>query len=65
MKKNIEIYNSFKNDSRSGKYGPVEIVEDKDQGYIVKAKKDISPNTLISEYSEEVFFKRSFVYAEK
>ena len=54
-KENTEIYNKFKNDSRLKKYGPLEIVYDKDQGYIVKTTAEIKPNTIISEYVDEVF----------
>ena len=33
----------------------------KEQGYVVKATKFILPNTIISEYSGDVFFKRFFI----
>ena len=63
--KNVEIYNKFKKESRLGNYGPFKIEEDLNQGYVVKAKSIISPNTIISEYSGDVFFLRDALFMKK
>ena len=63
--KNIKIYKEFKEESKLGKYGPVEIVEDTKQGYIVKATDKICMNTIITEYSGDVFFFRDMLLMEK
>ena len=55
--KNVEIYNKFKNGSRLGNYGPFKIEEEINQGYVVKAENIILPNTIISEYSGDVFLR--------
>jgi len=57
--KNKQIYNKFKQSSRLGLHLPVKIVYDKNQGYVVKALKFISINTLICEYVGDVFFLRN------
>ena len=62
---NVDIYNKFKSESRLGKYGPMEIVEKEGQGYIVKAKSVILPNTIISEYSGDVYFLRDMLFMKK
>ena len=55
-KENIKINHKFKEYSRSGKYGPLKIVFDEKQGYIVKAETEILKNKIISEYSRCIFF---------
>ena len=62
---NVDIYNKFKNESRLGKYGPMEIVEKEGQGYIVKAKSFILLNTIISEYSGDAYFLRDMIFKKK
>ena len=54
----------IKKESHLGKYEPLEIIEKK-QGYVVKTTKLILLNTIISEYSGDVFFKRCFIYKKR
>lgn len=50
----LKVYKKFKKNSRKGIYGPLEVVFDTIQGYVVKTTNIIEENTLISEYSGTV-----------
>ena len=62
---NIKIYKKFKQKSQQGFYGPIEVVWDETQGYIAKATATIKMNTIISEYSGQVFFFRDGLFMTK
>lgn len=59
---NLEIYKKFKQKTREADYPSLQITEDPDQGFIVKATDDISPLTLICEYTGEVHFARKKLF---
>lgn len=50
--------------TRRGDYPPLELLEDKIQGFIVRAVEDIPNMTLISEYVGEVDFTRNHLFDE-
>ena len=49
--KNLRIFLQFKERSKIGEYGPIEIENDIKKGYFSKAIEKINIFTLISEYS--------------
>lgn len=59
---NHKIYNKFKERTRVGNYPALEIVDDDNQGFIVKATDDIPILTLLCEYSGEVHFARKKLF---
>ena len=63
-KYNKNIYYKFKESSRRGIYGPVEVVDDPIQKFIVKALDNISQNTIVCEYSGEVSLLRNKLLSE-
>ena len=59
---NKEIYYKFKEKSRLGIYAPVEVVDDPEQRFIVRALDDMVTNTLVCEYSGEVSLARNRLF---
>jgi len=55
-------FQKFKELTNKGIYGPVLIQEDKAQGFVVRAQRDIKPKTLITEYVGEVDFARDHIF---
>ena len=53
---NKKKYYKFKEQSRKGIYAPVEVVDDPEQRFIVRALDEMVTNTLICEYTGEVLF---------
>ena len=61
---NEKIYDEFKKLSAKGIYGPYEIINDDKQGYVVKTLDVILTNTIICEYSGDVFFLKNKIFEE-
>ena len=61
---NKKIYYKFKENSRKGIYAPVEVVDDPEQRFIVKALDEMVTNTLICEYTGEVSLARNRLFDE-
>ena len=59
---NKQIYYKFKEKSRLGIYAPVEVVDDPEQRFVVKALDDMVTNTLVCEYSGEVSLARNRLF---
>lgn len=59
---NLELFNKFKEMTRNGNYAPVNVIEDKLQGFIVQAAENIPSRTLIAEYVGEVDFARNRLF---
>ena len=59
---NKKKYYKFKEKSRKGIYAPVEVVDDPEQRFIVRALDDMITNTLICEYSGEVSLARNRLF---
>ena len=59
-KDDAEIYYEVKEMTKEGKYNYLKITQNKEQGYIVKAKTFIEENTLICEYVGDVFTFKDF-----
>ena len=60
--KNKKKYYQFKEKSRKGIYAPVEVVDDPEQRFIVKALDEMITNTLICEYTGEVSLARNRLF---
>lgn len=58
----LRVFQKFKEMSRKGDYAPVNVIEDKLQGFVVQAMEDIPKYTLISEYVGEVDYARNRLY---
>eukprot|EP01017_Pseudomicrothorax_dubius_P048007 TRINITY_DN8672_c0_g1_i6.p1 TRINITY_DN8672_c0_g1~~TRINITY_DN8672_c0_g1_i6.p1 ORF type:complete len:506 (-),score=52.48 TRINITY_DN8672_c0_g1_i6:315-1832(-) len=56
------IFRNFKQMTRKGVYAPLEIVEDKLQGFVVRADAPIPKKTLIAEYVGEVDYARNHIF---
>ena len=61
---NKKKYYKFKEKSRKGIYAPVEVVDDPEQRFIVKALDEMVTNTLICEYTGEVSLARNRLFDE-
>jgi len=59
---NKKKYYKFKEQSRKGIYAPVEVVDDPEQRFIVKALDEMVTNTLICEYTGEVCLARNRLF---
>ena len=59
---NKKKYYKFKEKSRKGIYAPVEVVDDPEQRFVVKALDDMITNTLICEYTGEVSLARNRLF---
>ena len=59
---NKKKYYKFKEKSRKGIYAPVEVVDDPEQRFIVKALDEMVTNTLICEYTGEVSLARNRLF---
>ena len=59
---NKKKYYAFKEKSRKGIYAPVEVVDDPEQRFIVKALDEMVTNTLICEYTGEVSLARNRLF---
>ncbi len=62
---NRGIYDTFKQRTRKGEYGPIEVADDPVQKFIVKAIDNIPINTLICEYTGEVTLLRKKMFDKK
>ena len=62
--KNKAIFNKFKQQSKLGLYPSVKIVHEKDQWFLVKAFGHIKKNTLIYEYTGDMFFSRNKMFSK-
>ena len=61
---NKKKYYKFKEQSRKGIYAPVEVVDDPEQRFIVRALDEMVTNTLICEYTGEVCLARNRLFDE-
>lgn len=61
---NTQIFKKFKMQSRKGEYGPIKIIDDSIQKFVVQATDDIPTNTIICEYAGEVTLIRKKLFAE-
>jgi len=61
---NKKKYYKFKEKSRKGIYAPVEVVDDPEQRFIVRALNEMVTNTLICEYTGEVSLARNRLFDE-
>lgn len=61
---NTQIFKKFKIQSRKGEYGPVKVIDDSIQKFVVQATDDIPMNTIICEYAGEVTLLRKKLFAE-
>ena len=59
---NKKKYYKFKEKSRKGIYAPVEVVDNPEQGFVVKALDEMITNTLICEYTGEVSLARNRLF---
>ena len=59
---NKKKYYKFKEQSRKGIYAPVEVVDDPEQRFIVRALDEMVTNTLICEYTGEVCLARNRLF---
>ena len=59
---NKKKYYQFKEQSRKGIYAPVEVVDDPEQRFIVRALDEMITNTLICEYTGEVCLARNRLF---
>ena len=59
---NKKKYYKFKEKSRKGIYAPVEVVDDPEQRFIVRALTEMVTNTLICEYTGEVSLARNRLF---
>ena len=59
---NKKKYYKFKEQSRIGIYAPVEVVDDPEQRFIVRALDEMVTNTLICEYTGEVCLARNRLF---
>jgi hypothetical protein len=59
---NKKKYYQFKEQSRKGIYAPVEVVDDPEQRFIVRALDEMVTNTLICEYTGEVCLARNRLF---
>ena len=59
---NKKKYYKFKEQSRKGIYAPVEVVDDPEQRFVVRALDDMVTNTLICEYTGEVSLARNRLF---
>ena len=59
---NKKKYYKFKEQSRRGVYAPVEVVDDPEQRFIVRALDEMVTNTLICEYTGEVCLARNRLF---
>jgi len=59
---NKKKYYAFKEQSRKGIYAPVEVVDDPEQRFIVRALDEMITNTLICEYTGEVCLARNRLF---
>ena len=61
---NKKKYYKFKEKSRKGIYAPVEVVDDPEQRFVVRALDEMVTNTLICEYTGEVSLARNRLFDE-
>src|SRR5688572_1300513 len=54
LKDDQKLFDGFKRYSKKGFYGPLEVVRDPKEGFIVKALKKIPKKTIIAEYAGQV-----------
>jgi hypothetical protein len=59
---NKKKYYKFKEKSRKGIYAPVEVVDDPEQRFVVRALNEMVTNTLICEYTGEVSLARNRLF---
>ena len=59
---NKKKYYKFKEKSRKGIYAPVEVVDDPEQRFVVRALDEMITNTLICEYTGEVSLARNRLF---
>ena len=48
--------------TRKGDYAPLEVLEDKVQGFVVRAEANISKMTLVAEYVGDVDYARNHIF---